>query len=67
MLMPLDEKYYAPGPRPIRLSASEFVQVRAMVTRAGIRLDDFFQIRLEFANVEEKEASPVRVLLTPRA
>lgn len=65
--MPLDEKYFAPGPRPIRLSASEFVQVRAMVTRAGLRLDDIFQIRLEFADLEAKGAPPIRVLLTPRA
>ena len=65
--MPLDEKYSAPGPRPIRLSASEFLQVRAMVTRAGLRLDDFFQIRLEFADLEGEEAPPVRVLLMPRA
>jgi hypothetical protein len=62
-----DDKYYAPGPRLIRLSASEFLQVRATVARAGLRLDDFFQIRLEFADVEEKGMPPVRVLLTPRA
>ena len=63
----LDETYSAPGPRPIRLSASEFVQVRAMVTGAGLRLDDFFQIRLEFADLEEEGVPPVRVLFTPRA
>lgn len=62
-----DEKYYAPGPRLISLSASEFLQVRAMVTKAGLRLDDFFQIRFEFADLEEEEAPPVRVLLMPRA
>lgn len=62
-----DEKYYAPGPRRIRLSASEFLQVRAVVARAGLRLDDFFKIRLEFADLEGEESPPVRVLLTPRA
>jgi len=37
-----------------------------MVTRVGLRLDDFFQIRLEFADPEAKEAPPIAVLLTPR-
>ncbi len=66
MLMRVDDMYCAPGPRPICLSAHEFVQVRAMVTRVGLRLDDFFQIRLEFADPEAKEAPPIAVLLTPR-
>jgi hypothetical protein len=56
-----------PGLRPIRLTASEFEQVREVVAQAGARLDDFFAVSLEFADRTDPSSRPTRVILTPRA
>lgn len=61
------EAFLPPGLRPIRLTASEFEQVRAVIERAGARMDDFFSVHLEFADRKAPSSLPTRVVLTPRA
>jgi hypothetical protein len=64
---PYREAFFRSGPRPIRLSASEFEQVRAVIGQTGARMDDFFSVRLEFADRRTPSSRPIRVVLTPRA
>jgi hypothetical protein len=64
---PYREAFFRSGPRPIRLSASEFEQVRAVIIQTGARVDDFFSVQLEFADRKAPSPRPIRVVLTPRA
>jgi hypothetical protein len=64
---PYREAFFRSGSRPIHLSASEFEQVRAVITQTGARVDDFFSVQLEFADQKTPSSRPIRVVLTPRA